>query len=253
MGVVAAALAGLAFGSFLNVAATRIPAGESVWSPRSHCRACKKPVRMRDLIPILSFLALGGACRDCGARIPFRYPILEAIGAVIVMWAVAESGSDPLGLAPRVLFPGMLAALAATDAEGMVLPDRITLPGILLGIGCAAAGVGPTLFEALFGILVGGGLLLGLRELYLRARGVEALGLGDVKMVGMAGAFLGPVGVLQVIGIGSGLALLAAVPLLLAGRISRSTRIPFGVFLAVAAAIVFGSGVGVGGSRGIPF
>ncbi len=249
MAVLAAVLAGLAFGSFLNVAGSRIPAGESILGPRSHCRTCGRPVRVRDLAPILSFLVRRGACRTCGSRISLRYPIVEAAGAGIVVWATAAGGADMPELAWRILFPGILTVLAVTDAEAMVLPDRVTLPGILIGLGFAAIGVGPAPLEAVLGILVGGGLLAGLRSLYLRVRGVEALGLGDVKMMGMAGAFLGPLGVVQVIGIGSGLALVVAVPLLLAGRISRTTRIPFGVFLAPAAAIVFVAG----GSAGIPF
>ncbi len=239
MTILGAALAGATLGSFLNVIATRLPAGESVARPRSHCRDCGRPLRLADLMPVLSFALLRGACRDCGARIPLRYPLVEAFGAALVVWAAAGGWSDPLHVLLRIAFLSLLLTLLVTDLERMILPDRLTLGGLAAGLAFAALGLPPGPLEAALGAVVGVGLPCALRFLYLRWRGVEALGLGDVKMLGMVGAFLGPAGVFQTLGLGSALALLATLPLLLLGRISRTTRIPFGAFLALAAAAAF--------------
>ncbi len=242
MDILAAALAGLAYGSFLNVVATRTLAEESVVTPRSRCRSCGRRIRLRDLVPILSFLVLRGSCRDCGARISFRYPVVEFLGMAIVIWAVTADWSDLPRLALRVFFPGMLLALAVTDFERWTLPDRITFSGFAAGLGFSLSGVGPSFPEAVLGALLGGGSLLLLRWFYQLTRGVEGMGLGDIKMTAMVGVFLGPSGIIWVIGLGSGLALVTMLPLLLAGRISRTTPIPFGVFLAAASALVFVAG-----------
>ena len=230
-------LAGLAVGSFLNVVIHRLPAGESVRFPGSRCPACAAPIRVRDNLPVVSWLRLGGRCRDCRARIPVRYPLVEVLTGVLFVWA--PEGGDPALVVSRVLLLSLLLALAATDWERMVLPDALTLPGAALGLVLAGPRSDLDLLTAAAGALLGAGLLFGLRALWLRFRGVEAVGLGDVKLLLLIGAFLGPAPALGAIALAAALGVLVAGPLLLLGRIRRDTPLPFGTLLALGAGVVF--------------
>lgn len=231
-----AAAGGLIAGSFLNVVIHRMPRGESLLAPGSRCGACARPVRWRDNAPLVSFLLLAGRCRDCGVRIPWRYPVVEVLGAVVVATAPWREG--PWAGVSWSLLLLLLVALAATDLERLVLPDRLTLPGAGAGLLLSFAPGAPEPLSAAMGALLGAGLLLGLRTAWLRLRGVEALGLGDVKLLLLIGAFLGPVGAFASVGIASLAGLLVAAPLLAARRIARDTPLPFGAFLALGAAAV---------------
>lgn len=229
-----AGAAGLIAGSFVNVLINRIPRGESVMAPRSRCPACAAPVRWRDNVPVISFVLLAGRCRDCGVRIAWRYPAVEALSAVAV--GVAPWRDGPWAGIWWSLLLLLLLALAATDLERLVLPDRLTLPGAAAGWLLSFTPAGPEPLAAAGGALLGAGLLLGLRAAWLRFRRVEALGLGDVKLLLLIGVFLGPGGALASIGIASALGLLVAGPLLATGRIQPDTPLPFGAFLSLAAA-----------------
>ncbi len=235
-GVILAGAAGLVVGSFLNVLIHRLPRGESVVSPPSRCPDCAARVRWRDNVPIVSFLLLAGRCRDCGVRIRWRYPVVEALSAAAVGFAPWHVGVWP-GVSWSVLLL-LLLALAATDLEHLVLPDLLTLPGAAAGLLLSLAPGGAGLPAAAGGALLGAGVLLGLRAVWLRWRGVEALGLGDVKLLLLIGAFLGPVGALASLGAASAAGLIVAAPLLAAGRIRRETPLPFGAFLALGAVVV---------------
>src|SRR5271163_1129073 len=126
-------LAGLAFGSFLNVCISRLPRHESVVSPRSRCPQCLTPILTRDNIPLLSWALLRGRCRSCGVRIAVRYPLVEAVTAALFLLCFLEFGLTPRGIASAVLC-WLLVGLAATDAETLMLPDALTLPGLALGV-----------------------------------------------------------------------------------------------------------------------
>lgn len=230
-------LLGLVAGSFLNVLIHRLPAGESVVSPGSRCPACAAPIRVRDNLPVVSWLWLAGRCRDCRARISVRYPLVELLTGALFVWA--PEGGDPALVVSRVLLLSLLLALAVTDWERMVLPDALTLPGAALGLVLSGPRSDLDLLSSAAGALLGAALLFALRALWLRFRGVEAVGLGDVKLLLLIGAFLGPSAALGAVALAAALGVLVAGPLLLLGRIRRDTPLPFGTLLALSAGLVF--------------
>ena len=230
-------LLGLVAGSFLNVLIHRLPAGESVVSPGSRCPACTAPIRVRDNLPVVSWLWLAGRCRDCRARISVRYPLVELLTGALFVWA--PEGGDPTLVVSRVLLLSLLLALAVTDWERMVLPDALTLPGAALGLVLSGPRSDLDLLSSAAGALLGAALLFALRALWLRFRGVEAVGLGDVKLLLLIGAFLGPSAALGAVALAAALGVLVAGPLLLLGRIRRDTPLPFGTLLALSAGLVF--------------
>lgn len=228
---------GLLVGSFFNVLIERLPAGESVFLPSSRCPRCGAPIRLRDNVPVLSWLWLRGRCRDCRTPIPIRYPLVELLtGALFV---VAPESADPAATATRLLLGSLLLVLALTDWERMVLPDVLTLPGAGFGLALAAPRSDLDLLASASGALLGAALLFSLRALWLRFRGIEAIGLGDVKLLLMIGAFLGPVPTLGAIALAAGTGVVVAAPLLFAGKIGRDTPLPFGTLLALGAAAAF--------------
>ena len=228
---------GLALGSFLNVLIHRLPAGESIAAPGSRCPSCAAPIRWRDNLPVVSYLWLRGRCRACREPIGLRYPLVEIAAAAIVVGAPA--GETPVAFAVRTLFLGLLLTLAACDWEGLVLPDALTIPGAVLGVGLAALRPDLGVASSVLGALAGAVPVFALRAVWLRFRGIEAVGRGDIKMLLMIGAFLGPAPTLAAMAAASLLGLVVAGPLLLARRIRRDTPLPFGVLLAVGAAAVF--------------
>ncbi len=230
-------LVGLAAGSFLNVLIHRLPAGESVLFPRSRCPACAAPIRVRDNLPVVSWLRLGGRCRDCRAGIPVRYPLVELLTGLLFVWA--PEGSDPALTASRLVLLSLLLALAVTDWERMVLPDALTLPGAALGLVLAGPRSDLDVVTSAAGALLAAALLFSLRVLWLRFRGVEAVGLGDVKLLLLIGAFLGPSAALGAVALAAALGVVVAGPLLFLGRIRRDTPLPFGTLLALGAGVVF--------------
>ncbi len=182
-------LFGLAVGSFLNVCIHRLPHGASVVTPPSHCPACGVPIRWFDNVPVLGYLALGGRCRACRAPIDPLYPFVEIGTAVLFLVQHQVLGLQPL-LAPRLLFTAAMIVLFAVDLRHHVLPNVITLPGIVVGL-LGSIFLEPGWVDALLGTLAGGGALLAIAQGYFLVRGREGLGLGDVKMLAMVGAFLG--------------------------------------------------------------
>lgn len=230
-------LLGLVAGSFLNVLIHRLPAGESVLFPGSRCPVCAAPIRVRDNLPVVSWLLLAGRCRDCRARIPMRYPLVELLTGLLFAWA--PEGGDPALAVSRIVLLGLLLTLAVTDWERMVLPDALTLPGTALGLALAGPRSDLDLLTSAAGALLAATVLFSLRALWLRFRGVEAVGLGDVKLLLLIGAFLGPPAALGAVVLAAALGVLVAGPLLLLGRIRRDTPLPFGTLLALGAGLVF--------------
>jgi leader peptidase (prepilin peptidase) / N-methyltransferase len=227
---------GLMIGSFLNVCIARLPRGESVVSPGSHCPKCNTPIQWYDNIPVLSFLALGAKCRACRAPISVRYPLVEITTAVAFVLQAIAFPDEPILLVSRLVFTAMLIVLFGTDYDTQRLPNVITLPGIVVGL-VFSLFTPPGIVASLIGAALGAGILLAVRWIWRKLRGVDAMGLGDVKMLAMIGAFLGWRQIWVVLFVASLTG--ATVGVLLTMRQGRSmqTRLPFGTFLAIAAYI----------------
>lgn len=247
-----AVLLGLVFGSFLNVCIVRLPQGASIVSPRSHCIACNCAIRSRDNIPVLSWLLLRGRCRNCGARISVRYPLVELATAVLfgLCFHRFGAGIECIGMA---VFCWLLLGLLLMDAETFLLPDAFTLPGIVLGLVYSAATAGTVLYgveRALLGAFAIAGFLWIVSLLYRVARRREGMGFGDVKLGAMLGAWLG----WQLGAVSLFLAIVTgAVAGLIIGLRQRqnvsdagaglgSLRLPFGTFLAAAGILIVFAG-----------
>ena len=236
--LIAAALAGLVVGSFLNVLVHRLPRGESVMWPGSHCPKCGAPVTALQNVPVISWLALRGKCATCRAPIAIRYPAMELANAAL--WVlVALKGRDWGEIASGAFLSSACLALLAIDAEFQILPDKITLTGIVAGLALSFVSGGRSPVSAFVGAAVGAGGLWLVAFVYERIAGHEGMGLGDVKMLGMIGAFLGPWGVLVTILLASVTGSIVGVALIAAGAGDRKLRLPFGVFLAVGAIAAF--------------
>lgn len=235
MSLVFMAILGLAIGSFLNVAIYRLPRGLSLAFPPSHCPACRAPIKWYDNVPVAGWLALGGRCRACRARIPVKYPLVEAVTAALFVLLWWQLGWTPL-LAVRLVFAAALVVLFMIDLEHQILPNPITLGGIVLGV-AASVFLPPGLTSSLVGVVVGGGLLWVVAEGYFRWRGIDGLGMGDVKMLAMVGAVLGWPAALLTLVFGSITGALLGVALIATGRGSMQLKLPFGTFLAVGALV----------------
>jgi leader peptidase (prepilin peptidase)/N-methyltransferase len=225
-----AAVAGLLVGSFLNVVIARVPERRSLWQPGSACPGCGVAIAWHDNVPILSFLALRGRCRACSMAIPWRYPIVEGVTAALFAAAVLTFGPTLDAVVAAALLAG-LVALTAIDLERQILPDVITLPGILAGVLANLATGRVSWVESLLGIGVGGGVFL---VIILASGG--GMGAGDMKLGAMLGAFLGWKVVLLSVFVAVVLGGALAVTLIASGLRGRKDPIPFGPFLAAGGA-----------------
>jgi leader peptidase (prepilin peptidase) / N-methyltransferase len=226
---------GLAIGSFLNVCIHRIPARTSVVSPGSRCPACGYALGWADNIPVVSYLRLGGRCRQCRAPISIRYPIVELVTMGVFLLHYGVFGFSPL-LVPRLLFACILIVLFAIDLEHHLLPNVITLPGIVVGL-LFSLGLPPGPISALLGLLIGGGFLWLVGEAYYRIAGQEGMGGGDVKMLAMVGAFLGWQLTLVTLMLSSIVGALAGLLILAVRRGGLKYALPYGTFLSLAALV----------------
>lgn len=226
---------GLCIGSFLNVCIHRMPLKQSVVTPRSRCPHCSFLLTWYDNIPLVSYAVLGGRCRSCRAPISLRYPLVETLTGGIFVWHVLVFGLTAL-LAVRLAFACALIVLFAIDLEHQILPDRITLPGIVIGLGCSLV-LPPGPVMSLAGAVVGGGILWAIAEAWFRLRKVDAMGFGDVKMLAMVGAFLGLPLVLVTFVLATMMGGIVGVVLIAMRRANLATAVPFGTMLAVAALI----------------
>lgn len=234
LGVVLIGLFGLMVGSFLNVCISRLPAGESVVHPGSRCPACRTPIKPYDNIPVVSYLMLGGRCRSCKAGISLRYPLVElATGAAFATDALVF-GDTPWLLVSRLVFTSLLVTLFGTDLETQRLPNVLTIPGLVVGL-AASLVLPPGLRASAAGVALGGGVLFAIRAAWKSVTGVDAMGLGDVKMLGMVGAFLGWRGVVVTLFFASVAGALAGVALTVFFGRSMRSKLAFGTFLALAA------------------
>lgn len=221
-----AALFGLVVGSFLNVVIHRVPRKESIVWPASHCPSCGAEIKPKDNVPLLSYAVLRGRCRSCGARISARYPFVEATTGLLFGAAALWFGLS-LQLVSAVVLVAALVALAGTDLEHRLLPNVIVGPAALVGIALSVIS-GPQdwwVYPASAAVIAVG--LFGLALLY-----PGGMGMGDVKMGGMLGAFLGSYGALAVFS-GAFVGALAGGVLMATGKMQRRSALPFGVFMAV--------------------
>jgi leader peptidase (prepilin peptidase)/N-methyltransferase len=245
---------GAMIGSFLNVVIHRLPREESIVFPNSRCPSCGTAIRPYDNIPVISYAVLRGRCRACRAPISARYPAVELLVAALfslVFWHDRLTPALPFDL----VFVAAVSALVFIDAEHMILPDVITLPGVgfalvaralvpnLYGVGFLSEGLmrgtpdwAASLAAALFGALVGGGSLWLIGFLWERLRGVEAMGLGDVKMMFMVGAYLGWAHTALTIFLAVIAGSVVGVALMLRrGERDMQMMLPFGIFLGAGA------------------
>jgi leader peptidase (prepilin peptidase)/N-methyltransferase len=229
-----AVLFGLIVGSFLNVCIYRLPRKQSIVWPASRCTSCGRGLAWFENVPVVSWLVLRGRCRGCGAPISPMYPIIEATTGALFGAVMYWYGPTPLALV-RMLFGSAMIVLFVIDLQHRILPNVITVPGTVLGV-ILSLFLPPGIVAAILGVLIGGGLLYGIGEAYYRLRGVEGMGMGDVKMLAMIGAFLGWQLVLVTIVVASfGGAVLGAL-MLATRRGTMQAALPFGTFLAVGAA-----------------
>ncbi len=224
---------GLAIGSFLNVVIYRLPLGQSLATPPSTCPSCRARLRWIDNIPVLSWMFLGGRCHHCRAPISIQYPLVELVtGAlfVLVTWLT------PLGplLAARLVLVLILIVLFGIDLHHQILPNAITLPGIGIGFLFSLAGP-PGWLDSLLGILLGGGVLYAIAWTYYAVRHEEGLGMGDVKMLAMIGAFLGWKAVLVTLILSSFAGAIVGLGIIAFTRGSMRLALPFGTFLSLGA------------------
>jgi leader peptidase (prepilin peptidase)/N-methyltransferase len=227
------AFLGLAIGSFLNVCIHRIPLEQSLSHPPSRCPACGYSLRWFDNLPVVSYALIGGRCRKCRVRISPRYPAVEiATAALFVIYGLVF-GWTPL-LPVRVLFACAMVVLFAIDLEHHLLPDVITLPGIVIGL-LASTMLPPGLLDALIGAVAGGGVLWLVGEAYYRYTGHEGMGGGDVKMLAMIGAFLGWKLALLTLVLSSFAGSFVGLLVVLLKRGGMKYALPYGTFLALGA------------------
>ena len=233
--VVGAILLGLVVGSFLNVVVHRIPNGGSVVRPASRCPSCGKPILRRDNVPLVSYALLWGRCRRCGARIPARYPLVEGLTALL-FGAAAIRFEDTGGLVLALVLIPLSIALAVTDLEYRLLPNRIVGFGAVAGLVLSALAGPAAWWTYPLAALVVAGFLFALASAY-----PGGMGMGDVKMGGMLGLFLGPYAGLAVF-VGAVFGTILYVSLVAAGRIGRGSALPFGTFMALGAIVALFAG-----------
>lgn len=227
-----AAVLGACFGSFLNVCVYRWPEGLSVISPPSRCGSCGTPIRWYDNFPVLGWIILRGRCRACSAPVSIQYPLIELGVALLWVVVVLRHGLSWQALS-TALFLTILLGISLTDARTYIIPDEFTWGGMALGLALSFAPGGITWKESAIGAAVGFGLLWLVAVLGEKAFRKQAMGGGDIKMMAMVGAFVGWPGVLLTVFLG------AVFGSLIFGPISMKTKklVPFGIFLALGAAI----------------
>ena len=228
-------LIGLCIGSFLNVVIYRLPLGKSIVSPPSRCRNCDYLLQWYDNIPVLSWLWLRGRCRKCGTGVSIQYPIVELITGALFVLVIWLTPVGPL-LASRLILVCILIALFGIDLEHQILPNSITLPGIVIGLLFSLIAP-PGWKDALIGALLGGGLLYGIAWAYYLWRREEGMGMGDVKMLAMIGAFLGWKAVIVTLVLSSFAGAFIGLGMMAVQKGDMKYALPFGTFLAIGTVI----------------
>jgi leader peptidase (prepilin peptidase)/N-methyltransferase len=230
--VVVIGVLGLFVGSFLNVCIYRLPLGRTVLWGRSHCPQCERQIRAWENLPLVSWLALGGRCAGCKASISVQYPVVELTTGLLFA-AGAWLYGPTLLLVARLLFACAMVVLFMIDLQHRILPNVITLPGIVVGLAFSLV-LPPGVRDALIGAVACSLMLFGVGELVSRVLGKDALGFGDVKMIAMMGAFLGWQLTMVALFLASFLGSVIGLGLVAITR-DRDYQIPQGSFLAIGA------------------
>ncbi|HPR50989.1 MAG TPA: prepilin peptidase [Deltaproteobacteria bacterium] len=232
---VAIAVLGLFIGSFLNVCIHRIPRSESIMWPASHCPVCNNPIKPWDNIPLVSYILLGGRCRSCSAKISLRYPVVESLSALLALSMLYRFGLT-VSFGIYYLWACVLLVITFIDIDYQIIPDRLSLGGIILGLGLVYW-LPLTYKDAIIGLVLGSGLLIAVIYGYYFLTKKQGMGGGDVKLLGMIGVFTGWQGVLFTIFMGSLIGTLFGLPWALMQKKTMKAAIPFGPFLALGALI----------------
>lgn len=225
---------GLLVGSFLNVCICRMPKEESIISPPSHCPQCSYRIRWYDNIPLVSYLLLRGKCRGCGTHISLQYPLVEFLNGILALFLFLKFGPTP-AFAALFLFSSALVVITFIDIEHQIIPDEISLPGIVIGFLLSFFLKEPGWIDSLFGILLGGGSLLLVAYGYQKLTGKDGMGGGDIKLLAMMGAFLGWKAVPFIIFSSSMIGSVVGVSIMLLQKKDSKLAIPFGPYLAFGA------------------
>lgn len=235
---IAAILLGAIVGSFLNVCIYRLPRNKSIVTPSSFCPSCERPVRLYHNIPVVAYIALRGRCRDCGAPIPFRYPFVEAFTALLFYLLYRKFGFS-MELPVCMLFVSALIIIIFVDIDFMIIPDILSLGGIVVGFALSFLRPSFSVVDSLLGILIGGGILYAIAFGYQLVTRREGMGGGDIKLLGMIGAFWGIKGVLFSLMSGSIIGAVVGIPMMFVKGKEEGTRyaIPFGPFLSLGALV----------------
>lgn len=231
---------GLLIGSFLNVVIVRLPRDQSLVKPPSHCPKCKSPVRWFQNLPVISYLALRGKCAKCQNPISVRYPIVELITALLFLAVYQRFGWSGLLVVRDFPFVAILVAITFIDLEHRIIPDVLSLGGLVLGLLTAAFTPGLGLVQAIGGAALGFSIFYGMAWAYQWKTGLSGMGGGDIKLLAMLGAFVGPMGVVTTILISSIAGSVIGLIYAFWERRKSSdgllrTAIPFGPFLVVGA------------------
>jgi leader peptidase (prepilin peptidase)/N-methyltransferase len=237
-------IAGAAVGSFLNVLICRIPEGQSIIYPSSHCPKCTHPIRFYDNIPLISYLVLRGRCRDCRGKISPRYPLVEALTALLSFLLFWKFGLSIKYLFSFV-FTAALIVITFIDLDLQIIPDVITLPGIPLFFLAAVFFMDVKVMEALLGLLIGGGCLFAVAFVYELITKREGMGGGDIKLLAMMGAFLGWKSLFFILFVSSILGAVVGISTMIVKGKDMKYAVPFGPFLSIAAVAYLFVGVDV--------
>jgi len=231
-----ALVTGMVVGSFLNVCICRLPKGESVVSPPSHCPRCDYRIRWYDNIPLFSYLLLRGRCRGCGVHISLQYPLVELLNGLLTLALFLRFGPT-LAFLVLFLFCSALVVITFIDLEHQIIPDEISLPGIVIGFIFSFFLQGHSWLNSLLGILLGGGILLLVAYGYQWLTGKEGMGGGDIKLLAMMGAFLGWKSILFIVFASSLVGSVVGITMMLVQKKDSKLAIPFGPYLAFGAVL----------------
>jgi leader peptidase (prepilin peptidase) / N-methyltransferase len=225
---------GTLLGSFANVVILRLPKGESVLFPASHCYSCQKPVRWFDNIPVFSWLILRGKCRNCKVPFSVRYPLVELIMGLLFLIAFLQIGWSWFLIEALILIFG-LVTISFIDLDHMIIPNVLSLPGVLIGLVGAAINPERTFLDGFLGFLVGGVFFFAIAYLYAVLRKREGLGGGDIKLLAWIGSVLGLMSIPFVVLVSSLTGIIAGLLTAFKSREGMQTQIPFGPYIALSA------------------
>lgn len=227
---------GAVVGSFLNVCIYRIPLKVSLVSPPSRCSSCGTPIPFYLNVPVLGYVFLGGKCRCCKTPFSIRYPAVEAVSGLFAVFLFQRYGVKPELFVYFALISSLIV-ITFIDLDHRIIPDVISLPGIVIGFAASFFLEAPGVLASAIGIVLGGGILFGVAAAYLLLTGKDGMGGGDIKLLAMVGAFVGWKGVIVTLLFSSFIGAVSGIAFIIASGKGRKYAIPFGPFLAAGALV----------------